>query len=980
MAAPTISATATATSEPTRWAARLQRGARYAAWLVLAVALGGANSAVGLVEPAAALILVAAGAALHVLSGPRRAWTARFVWGAVALIVLVAALGLVYDFTTIELDAQSQVLDRVLAASAALPLSATLAYVMLAAALAATISPDPRGQAWMHGLATVTAGMALMALVGMTFRIAWMYAQVAPAGISPAVAVALLAASFSLVANRPAARVVQLLADDSPGAVVVRRLLPAAVALPLLVGWAQALGRRSGWFDVAAGEGMLTAVTIIACVMLVLWASRKLDDLHLHRSRAELRADTQREWLDVTLAGIGDAVITADRSGRVGLVNRATESLLGVKAEGVVGRPIDELVQLVDEHTREPLESPFDDAFTACRVATVGGEPAVRTRDGGLRAVDASAMPILDGDGTLVGGVLVLRDATARRERERAMRAAYADLDRRVGERTEALGRAKAALRESTALLQTFVTSTPEPILAKDVEGRIIMVNPAALRALGLTQEQVLGHSKVELYGDSEETRRIIESDQRVLHTGEPAVVEETLGTPKGPRTFLVTKSPLRDDDGRIIGVVGVAADITERKRIQRELEQLLMAEHRLRAEAERASRAKDEFLAVVSHELRSPLNALKGWSHILSGTTVPAPVLVTRAAQAIRRNVDHQSRLIDDLLDTSRIISGKLVLELRPVNLVEVVHAALDVSRTSALAKHIELRFMSDYPVVATDGDHGRLQQVVINLLSNAIKFTPEGGRIDIVLERTGERIELSVADTGVGIEPDFLPHVFDRFSQANSSTTRRYQGLGIGLALARHLVEMHQGTIRAASPGPGGGSRFVVDLPATLDALLLSERPGVLGEPAQATRLDGVSVLAVDDDPDARDVISLMLSNAGARVRTFESGQQLLVALAEQAPQDGPVVVLLDIAMPDEDGFSVLNRVRALEGIPFIPAIAVTALTHMERSQFTMEGFQDCVGKPVEVGVLIEAIALQARRDRAEPAAQEPERRCVG
>jgi PAS domain S-box-containing protein len=821
--------------------------------------------------------------------------------------------------------------------------------------------------------------MALMALVGMTFRIAWMYAQVAPAGISPAVAVALLAASFSLVANRPAARVVQLLTDDSPGAVVVRRLLPAAVALPLLVGWAQALGRRSGWFDVAAGEGMLTAVTIIACVMLVLWTARKLDDLHLHRSRAELRADTQREWLDVTLAGIGDAVITADRSGRVGLVNRATESLIGVKAEGVVGRPIDELVQLVDEHTREPLESPFDDVFTARRMATVGGEPAVRTRDGRLRAVDATAMPIVGADGTLVGAVLVLRDATARRERERAMRAAYADLDRRVGERTEALGRAKAALRESTALLQTFVTSTPEPILAKDVDGRIIMVNPAALRALGLTQEQVLGHSKVELYGDSEETRRIIESDQRVLHTGEPAVVEETLGTPKGPRTFLVTKSPLRDNDGRIIGVVGVAADITERKRIQRELEQLLMAEHRLRAEAERASRAKDEFLAVVSHELRSPLNALKGWSHILSGTTVPAPVLVTRAAQAIRRNVDHQSRLIDDLLDTSRIISGKLVLEHRPVNLVEVVHAALDVSRTSALAKRIELRFTSDYPVVTTDGDHGRLQQVVINLLSNAIKFTQEGGRIDIVLERTGDRIELSVTDTGVGIEPDFLPHVFDRFSQANSSTTRRYQGLGIGLALARHLVEMHQGTIGAASPGPGGGSRFVVDLPATHDALV-SEGPGALGEAVQATRLDGVSVLAVDDDPDARDVISLMLSNAGARVRTFESGQRLLAALAEEAQQDGPVVLLLDIAMPDEDGFSVLKRVRALNGASFIPAIAVTALTHLERSQLTMEGFQDCVGKPVDVAVLIEAIALQARRSPAELAVDETHRRCVG
>jgi len=959
---------------------RFQRGARFASWLVLAIALFGANGTVATVGPGEVLILAVAGASLHLLSGSRRRWARAFVSGAAPLIVLVAAVGLLHELGGIAFGMQSQLVARLLVAVGPLPLSAAVAYVLLAGALVAALRDGARAQAWVHGLATVIAAMGFMALVGMTFRVAWMYAAAAPEGISSPGAVALLAASFSLVAGHPTERVLQLLADDSPGAVVVRRLVPAAVALPLAVGLAQALGRRSGWFDVAAGEGILTVSTIIACTMLVLWTARKLDDLHAHRSRAELRADTEREWLDVTLTSIGDAVITADRVGRVGLINPATETLLGVSAADAVGRTVDELVQLVDERTGAPLARPFAEVFTASRAVTVAGEPALRRRDGGLRAIDASAMPIRDSDGVLVGGVLVLRDATARRERERAMRAAYADLDRRVGERTEALGRAKAALRESTALLQTFVASTPEPIIAKDPEGRIIMVNPAALRALGLSHEQVLGRSKVELYGDSEETRRIVDSDQRVLHTGEPVVVEENLTTPGGGRTFLVTKSPLRDDDGRIIGVIGVAADITERKRIQRELEQLLMAEHRLRAEAERASRAKDEFLAVVSHELRSPLNALKGWSHILSGTTAPAPVLVTRAAQAIRRNVDHQSRLIDDLLDTSRIISGKLVLEHRPVNLVEVVHAALDLSRGSALAKDIELRFTSDYPVVTTDGDHGRLQQVVINLLSNAIKFTPEGGRVDIAVQRTGDRVELSVSDNGVGIEAEFLPYVFDRFSQANSSTKRRYQGLGIGLALARHLVELHGGSIRATSSGLGGGSCFLVELPATIGVLTAEHRPPGGEAAARTLRLDGITVLAVDDDPDARDVIGLLLSEAGATVHAFESGQRLLDALAEQPLPASPTVLLLDIAMPDEDGFSVLGRVRAVPGLGSVPAIAVTALTHLERTQLAVEGFQDCVGKPIEATRLIETIAVQVQRGEAEPAAHAAGQHCVG
>lgn len=537
----------------------------------------------------------------------------------------------------------------------------------------------------------------------------------------------------------------------------------------------------------------------------------------------------------------------------------------------------------------------------------------------------------------------------------------------RMDEQTDALHRQQEGGRESAALLQIFAASTPELIFAKDRDGRILMANPAVLNALGLRREQVVGRNDIVLFGEADDAARIHESDRRVIETGEPITLEQSRSTASGAQTFLVTRSPLRDELGTVLGVVGVATDITERKRAQRELEQVLITEHRLREQAEQANRAKDEFLAIVSHELRSPLNALKGWSHLLSSTSRPDPILVTRAAQAIRRNVEHQTRLIDDLLDTSRIICGKLVLERHPVNLVEVVHSAIDFSRASAQTKNIDLRFSSDHPVVTADGDQGRLQQVVINLLSNGIKFTPEGGVVDIDLRRIGERIELSVSDTGVGIDADFLPHVFDRFSQADSSTTRRYRGLGVGLALVHHLVELHGGTVRVASPGPESGTTFIVELPATDGVALDAGAVASTGRSHPDEMLCGIQVLVVDDEPDARDVTELILSGAGAQVQTFASGRDLLATLRDRPSLVLPTILLLDIAMPGEDGFSVLANVRAIDGLPFVPAIAVTALTHLDRSQFAAAGFQDCLGKPLEPSRLIDAIvALAGPGDR--------------
>jgi signal transduction histidine kinase/BarA-like signal transduction histidine kinase len=571
----------------------------------------------------------------------------------------------------------------------------------------------------------------------------------------------------------------------------------------------------------------------------------------------------------------------------------------------------------------------------------VPGEPALRARDNRIHPVQINAAPIVDpGSGTgIIGAVLVLREASAQRRAERAMREAYTELDQRVVRRTAALERASAALRERNALLNAITTSTPDLISAKDRLGRTLMANPAWRKAVGRV----------------EEPQTLDENERLVLESGETLIIEEGIGE----RTFLITKSPLRDEQARVIGLIAVATDISERKQAQQELEKLVVAEQRLRAEAERANRAKDEFLAIVSHELRSPLNALKGWSHLMLTTKPVDPTLVERAAKAIKRNVDHQTRLIDDLLDTSRIVSGKLTIERRTVNLVEIVLAALDAVRPGAAAKHIDLRFTPDDTSISVVGDAGRLQQLASNLLSNAVKFTPERGSIAVLLLKNGERVQLQVRDNGIGIAPEFLPHVFDRFSQADTSAARRAGGLGIGLALVRHIALLHGGQVRADSQGVGKGASFTVELPAVAQPL-----PAPQARPERRTlanALRGVRIWMVDDDLDAHEVVALTLQQTGAAVESFASCAELTAALEGRLPARAPDLFLIDLAMPGEDGFETLRRIRSMEsaaGARPVPALALTAFTQVEREKLLQAGFSDRVDKPVDAEKLINAI----------------------
>ena len=422
-----------------------------------------------------------------------------------------------------------------------------------------------------------------------------------------------------------------------------------------------------------------------------------------------------------------------------------------------------------------------------------------------------------------------------------------------------------------------------------------------------------------------------------------------------GTHWVQVRASCASDASGRVVAMAGVSLLIDQRKRT----EEALLA----------ADRQKDEFLATASHELRTPLNAILGWARILRSGRVD-PVASRRGLETIERNAQAQVRVIEDILDGSRIVAGKLRLEVRPVDMATLVTAAIETLRPAADAKRIALLVDLEAGVATVSGDPERLQQVVWNLASNALKFTPRGGTVTVRVRRTGMDFELSVHDTGEGIAADFLPHVFDRFRQADGSTTRRQGGLGLGLALVRYLVEAHGGSVRAASDGPGRGAVFTVTLP--LDAVFDSDAPpsaptagAAAPDAVRPGSLAGVRALVVDDEADARELVSTLLEANGAHVVTASSAEQALDLLA----RDPPMVLVSDIGMPQVDGYEMIRRLRARRGAEggTTPAIAVTAYARGEDRRRALDaGFQRHLAKPVEPAELVRLVAELAATRR--------------
>jgi signal transduction histidine kinase/ActR/RegA family two-component response regulator len=416
-----------------------------------------------------------------------------------------------------------------------------------------------------------------------------------------------------------------------------------------------------------------------------------------------------------------------------------------------------------------------------------------------------------------------------------------------------------------------------------------------------------------------------------------------------------------------------IVKDITERKRAQERLQAALLESRESAVKLAEANRVKDDFLATLSHELRTPMNAVVGWAHMLASGKLDRAT-AERGIQAIVRNAQAQMQLISDILDVSRIVSGRVRLNVVPVDLAAVIHEAVDAVRPAAEAKSIALGTAITVDAAVISGDADRLQQVLWNLLSNAVKFTPAGGRVDVSLQVTGSQFVVAVSDNGIGIAPSFLPHVFDRFTQQDASPARRHGGLGLGLSIVRHLVELHGGTAEAASEGEGTGTTFTIKLPVRAVREGAEDQAPPPAPPADAPAapdivrpLAGLRVLVVDDEQDARDLLWTVLAGAGAAVVTRASAAEGL----EQLRRESFDVLVADIGMPGEDGYQFVGKVRVLgqSGGPAIPAIALTAYDRPgDADRALASGFQMHLGKPVVPDVLVSTVArlAHARRER--------------
>lgn len=458
-----------------------------------------------------------------------------------------------------------------------------------------------------------------------------------------------------------------------------------------------------------------------------------------------------------------------------------------------------------------------------------------------------------------------------------------------------------------------------------------------------------------------EDRESVMESLARSVDHSAEHDIEYRIILPDGRVRWVEGKGEvIRDETGKAVHLTGVCMDISDRKSAEREREQLLGREQDARAEAEEANRAKDEFLALVSHELRTPLNSIAGWVDILLANPDRSDAHIARALEVIKRNAGLQARIIEDILDVSRIVTGKLTLDIRPVELPAIIQAAIGAVQLTADEKQVRLRQVLDLNTDPVSGDPYRLEQIVWNLLSNAIKFTPSGGEVEIRLEQTGFNARVTISDTGEGIRTEFLPRVFDRFSQGDTSTTRTHGGLGLGLAIVRHLVEMHGGTVEAYSAGEKQGAAFTVTFPCEPVRIELGERRvSEHDRRADGARpLAGLKVLVVDDDLDSREVLAALLAMRAAEVRSAGSVREALETFVEWVPD----VLISDIGMPGEDGYDLIRKVRsrgAKEGGQ-IPAIALTGYTTVQDGERALTaGYQTHLAKPVEPRKLVKLIA---------------------
>jgi PAS domain S-box-containing protein len=540
--------------------------------------------------------------------------------------------------------------------------------------------------------------------------------------------------------------------------------------------------------------------------------------------------------------------------------------------------------------------------------------------------------------------------------------------------------KAEQRLRQQRELVQVTLSSIGDAVIATDIDGKINFLNPTAEDITGWSLLEAADKPLDEIFKIiDEKTRQEVESPFALVKRQGSIVglANHTVLLAKDGREIPIEDSgaPIKDAYGQMIGVVIVFHDVSERRRAEQEREQSLAREQAARNEAEEANRLKDEFLATVSHELRTPLNAILGWASLLNLDALNHET-VAKAREIIERNARAQAEIISDILDVSRIITGKLHLKARPVDLAPILQSAIDTVRPAAIAKGITLTTSIESTRNLVIGDADRLQQIIWNLMSNAIKFTPEKGLVDVKLEATDSHLEIRVTDSGIGIDPAFLPHIFTRFRQADASITRAHGGLGLGLAIVRHLVELHGGTVWAESTGKDQGATFTVRLPmaassetqepftADLRGLQASFNPISSGA-EKSPDLRGLRILVVDDEPDALEIISMILNLHGAEVLTAGSSKQALEAFLDWNPE----ILISDLGMPDEDGYTLIRKIRALsaEQGGVTPAVALTAYARQQDRQHALAaGYQLHIAKPVDPATLVSEVLKLATQTK--------------
>ncbi|HET9109030.1 MAG TPA: PAS domain S-box protein [Steroidobacteraceae bacterium] len=612
--------------------------------------------------------------------------------------------------------------------------------------------------------------------------------------------------------------------------------------------------------------------------------------------------------LEVTLRSIGDAVIVTDVSGRVTFLNPVAERLTGWSMSEARGQPFEKVFEIVNEHTGTPVEHPVAKVLETGGIVSLANHTVLITRDGRRVPIDDSGAPVRLANGQLVGIVVVFRDVSERKRAE-----------------------------HEHAWLAALIDSSEDAIISKTPDGIVTSWNPGATRLFGYEPAEIIGKPITTIIPPELHAQEI-EILSRLRH-GERIEHYETVRVAKDGHRIDVslTVSPIRSNDGTIMGASKIARDITQRKRNERALRE--------------ADRQKDEFLATLAHELRNPLAPICAAAQLLKSAKSLAPEL--RAATAILdRQARQMTHLVDDLLDMSRITSGRIRLHPEPLDLTALLRTVIETYRQSVEMGRHQVVLSTPSEPVHVNGDGIRLTQVLSNILHNAVKYTPPGGRIDIALRAEADQALVSVRDNGMGIPPEMLEHIFEPFAQLDRSFERPDGGLGIGLTLARKLIELHQGRIEARSAGRGQGTEFLIHLPAVTG--MPRKRAGA---PEKRAEFSGSRrVLIADDNHDAGISLSMLLQSMGHDTRVVHDGIEAL----EEAELFHPDVVLLDIGMPRLDGYETARRIAARPWATGTQIIAVTGWgQETDRQRAKAAGFHRHLVKPVDVVALQEVMS---------------------